>query len=133
MRRTSLTLKRSPSRRVFAFRLRTLFVLVAILSLPLGWVGHSLNWIRQRERFYSDRTWNPNLKANITRREDVRPAPALLWLFGAQGRSHLWLKGSGDLEAAKRLFPEAIPWGARYPKEEDVPGGLTAPHTVLRY
>ena len=35
----------SPPRRWFAFRLRTLFVLVAVLSVPLGWVAMQLRWV----------------------------------------------------------------------------------------
>jgi len=31
--------------------LRTLFVLVAIASVPMGWVAYQLNWIRQRHEF----------------------------------------------------------------------------------
>jgi hypothetical protein len=40
---------RTPPRRWFAFRLRTLFVLVAVLSIPLAWVAHTLDWIRRRQ------------------------------------------------------------------------------------
>ena len=30
------------------FSLRSLFVLVVIVSIPCAWVAYSLNWIRQR-------------------------------------------------------------------------------------
>jgi hypothetical protein len=36
------------SRRRRSFSLRTLFVAVTVLAVPLGWVGYQLNWIRQR-------------------------------------------------------------------------------------
>ena len=34
--------------RLRRFSLRTLFVLVTIIALPLGWVDYQLKWIRQR-------------------------------------------------------------------------------------
>ena len=40
-----------PCRRWFSFRLRTLFVVVAVLSIPLAWAGYLLNWIRERRKF----------------------------------------------------------------------------------
>jgi hypothetical protein len=33
------------------YSLRTLFVLVAIASVPMGWAGCQLNWIRQQHGF----------------------------------------------------------------------------------
>ena len=35
-------------RRWFRWSLRTMFVGVTVLAVPLGWIGNSLNWIRQR-------------------------------------------------------------------------------------
>ena len=37
-----------PKRRWFRFSLRTLFVLVAIVSVPLGWVAYQYKWISDR-------------------------------------------------------------------------------------
>ena len=37
-----------PRRRWYQFSLRTMFVLVSLLSIPLAWVGYSISWIRQR-------------------------------------------------------------------------------------
>jgi hypothetical protein len=34
------------------FRLRTLLIAIALLSIPMGWVGYQLNWIRQRHEFF---------------------------------------------------------------------------------
>ena len=36
-----------PRRRWFRFSLRTLFILVTVLSVPLGWVGWELNQVRK--------------------------------------------------------------------------------------
>ena len=33
------------------FSLRTLFVLITLISIPIGWVAYQLNWIRQRHKF----------------------------------------------------------------------------------
>ena len=42
------------------FRLRTLLVLIGLLSIPMGWAAYQLNWIRQRhecvDRFQLDGT-----------------------------------------------------------------------------
>ena len=42
----------SPPRR---FGLRTLFVVVVIVSIPCAWVGYSMNWIRQRREAFVQR------------------------------------------------------------------------------
>ncbi len=44
----------TPPRPWFSFRLRTLFVLVAITSVPLAWVGYSLNWSARRHRLLEE-------------------------------------------------------------------------------
>ena len=38
----------APKRRWYQFSLRTMFVLVFVVSVPLAWVGYSLNWIKER-------------------------------------------------------------------------------------
>jgi hypothetical protein len=35
-------------RRWYQFSLRTMFVAVTLVAIPLAWVGYSLSWIRQR-------------------------------------------------------------------------------------
>ena len=35
----------------FRFSLRTLFLLMAIVNVPLSWVACQLNWIRRRHEF----------------------------------------------------------------------------------
>jgi hypothetical protein len=42
----------APPRRRFYFSLRTLFVLMTILGLFLGWVGAQLKWIHDRTKRY---------------------------------------------------------------------------------
>jgi hypothetical protein len=87
----------------FRFSLRTLFVLVTLIAVWLGW---SLNWIRQRHAFLRDR------RAFVfgIDPDAVTPAPRFLWLFGEDGAEYVKLT-SEDQSAyvrAKELFPEAI-------------------------
>jgi len=41
-------MSKRPSSRWFAFRLRTTFVVVAVVAVPMAWAAYSLNWIRER-------------------------------------------------------------------------------------
>ena len=89
------------------FSLRTLFVLVAIASLPMAWAAYQLNWIRQRHAFFSQYNldqkylhsvlgpFNPHLKA-----------PWPLELFGERPADVLYVN-HGHLDEAKDLFPES--------------------------
>jgi hypothetical protein len=89
------------------FRLRTLFVLIAMLSVPLAWIGYSLEWIRQRHQFLTPNsatypmTWPLNYK----------PPPLLLQPFGEEGIDEIILPtkpaSPEQIEEARRLFPEA--------------------------
>ena len=45
---TMARMDEKPRRRWWQFRLRTLLVAVVVLSIPLAWIGYSLNWIRER-------------------------------------------------------------------------------------
>jgi hypothetical protein len=92
-----------PRRRGFRFTLRTLFVLVTLIALWLGW---SLNWIRQRHEFLRDRrgfVFDTDPEASTS-------APALLWLFGEEGAEYVRLSSEDQLDhaRAKHLFPEAM-------------------------
>ena len=93
-----------PHRRWFAFSLRTMFVVVTVAGVLLAWVGYSLDWIRQRERFAATRAleyWpDPSDKSPVA-------APGCLWLFGEPGRGALLVLEPSDLESGRRLFPEA--------------------------
>jgi len=85
-------------RRRFQFKLRTLFVIVTLFAVWLGW---SLNWNRQRREFLRDRD-------AFRVGESVR-APGLLWIFGEDGAENIWLvaRKSSASDEARRLFPEA--------------------------
>ena len=85
-----------PLRRWFAFRLRTLFVLVAVLSIPLAWVAYSLNWIRERREF----------KGFMVRyaQEKIRPAP-----YGFSEKKGLTPSIAGKAEEISRRQRDCFP------------------------
>ena len=117
----------APSRRWFAFSLRTLFVVVTMFAC---WLGYELNWIRQRHEMLAKReafilegstisTSLAIMKAQWAREgRGPASAPGLLWLFGEQGVTELRLfiydfDNSRDVLSyevafrASRLFPES--------------------------
>jgi hypothetical protein len=47
------SVKPSPHRRWNQFSLRTIFVGMTLVSIPLAWMGYSVNWIRQRREVMS--------------------------------------------------------------------------------
>jgi hypothetical protein len=109
-----------PRRRWFQFKLRTLFVAMTVLRIALGWVAYSLSWIRERHQFlstrrqYFDESLLEQMEAqsifNGMSHRPVKPtvaAPRGLWLFGEQGAARVIVITPNDLEAARRLFPEA--------------------------
>jgi hypothetical protein len=86
------------SRRWFAFRLRTLFVLMTVAAAGV-WLGRSLHWIRQRHEITE---WRNNDLPEA-------PAPWELRLFGEPGVASFGVY-EGDwpgIEEMKRRFPEA--------------------------
>jgi hypothetical protein len=116
----------APKRRWLRFSLRTLFIVLTVSGI---WLGFQVNWIRQRREFIAqqrsvfatgptigDASWrDPVSRAAI--------APGLLWFLGEEGVAELHLqifvkdydgKDSDDYEEvrlARRLFPEsAIHW-----------------------
>ena len=97
-----------PRRRWFAFRLRTLFVLVAVASIPLSWVGYSLNWVRDRKRALAETPMFPS-GGCMTLGWRTTTAPGWLWLMGETGRDRIETLGAqpAQVERLKRLFPEA--------------------------
>jgi len=125
------------------FSLRTLFVLIALFSLPLGWVAYQLNWIRQRHAFLSRPdgwSWTGFLG------NDGPPsAPWPLRIFGETGyaqiiviivdqdrtmnehdqpepdSSRLTPKERNYIERIGRLFPEAhtFAWFRKNPMPSD--------------
>ncbi len=110
----------APTRRWFRFSLRTLFVVLTVSAVFLGWFAYQLNWIRQRREFLKSQNAiaarNPALIGTPIRWPV--DAPGLLWLFGERGQGHLTLAivrdgesepdVSIEIEKARRLFPEAV-------------------------
>ena len=100
----------APKRRWFRFSLRTMFVVVTVLCV---WLGYQLNWIRQRRDFYV------RYNGRFTTEPFNGSAPGVLWLFGETGWPHMGLKvQSTDMDSlteadwqlvrrARQLFPEA--------------------------
>lgn len=87
------------------FSLRTLFVLITLISLPLGWSAYQLNWIRQRQEFaqqhFSDRLWHPGW----TRPLAEPPWP--LKVFGDPGYTLFDFRlQQSDAKRTRELFPE---------------------------
>jgi hypothetical protein len=101
----------APKRRWFRFSLRGLVIAIAIASVPLAWVGWSLNRIRQRHQFlaaYSSALFVMNMEA------DRNFAPMGLWVFGEVGIDRMDLDLGEDvpdavqvIHYAKSIFPEA--------------------------
>ena len=128
----------APKRRWPQFSLRTMFVVVTVLAVPLGWIGYSLNWIRQRHEFHKlHETRISSLQNEIGHFEFIsayrivetvsdKPknistmhARAVLRLFGEEAFPGLGLvyvssepnvaaSRTSDIQRAKDLFPEAI-------------------------
>jgi hypothetical protein len=71
-----------PRRIWFRFSLRTLFVLITLFACTMGWIAHSLNWIRQRRELCT----RPDVEVLVNADGDYPQAPAFLWLFGEKGR-----------------------------------------------
>src|SRR5687768_10104024 len=96
-----------PRRRWSRFSLRTLFVVVTVVAVPLGWVGYQLNWIRQRrELFRTVLITEAPFIADYHSRPD---APVGLQMFGERGYHGLWIR-SEDPDLLRRVqdaFPEA--------------------------
>ena len=90
--------------RSFQFRLRALLIGVAVLAVPMAWVGYSLRWVAERQGFLkSHRTTVLSLPLYSLH------APRGLWLFGDWGAFEIYVAGYSldETEQAVRLFPEA--------------------------
>ncbi len=92
------------------FRLRTLLIVVAVLALPMAWVGHSWRWAVQRRAAKYD-----VLRIAVMSEEDALsgdpgppppPPPGLLSWFGEFHVAGIICK-DGDEQRMVRLFPEA--------------------------
>ncbi|HZZ26918.1 MAG TPA: hypothetical protein VFE46_02830 [Pirellulales bacterium] len=86
------------------FSLRTLFVLIALISLPMAWVAYQRNWIRQRHVFLAGEDHLAfGYKFNG---EDVAVIPMSLRIFGESPIYSINVK-KDDFAEIKQLFPEA--------------------------
>lgn len=87
------------------FRLRTMFVAVAVLAVPMAWVAYQLEWIRQRRH---------SLTISGVVYAGEQDAPGTLWLFGERGYGAVIVGNSSSLtdhiDEVRRLFPEAEIW-----------------------
>ena len=98
-----------PKRRWYQFSLRTMFVLVFLVSIPLAWVGYSLRWIKERHDWL-DNPAHVGFAAMFEHADGSDTpvtAPGWLWVFGEQGLGKVWCQPS-QLETVQRLFPEAV-------------------------
>lgn len=125
-------------RRRWSFGLRTLLLVVAILAVPLAWVGYSLNWIRERRQYLQQGISRDACSPTLT-------APAGLWVFGEKaygGVVAVW--GANEdpedvkerVDGIQRLFPEAqvhimgvAKWPRPLPATKTVSPGLASDPT----
>jgi len=100
-----------PRPRSISFSLRTLFALLTLLGIGMGWLAWQVEWIRARHEFVRSHDGDqvyPNMFGQAT-----PPAPGVLPLLGEQG---IWSidvsrMSQDETAQARRLFPEArIPW-----------------------
>jgi hypothetical protein len=94
---------KKPARRWFAFRLRTLFIVVVPACAALAWwVSYSREWIRERHVEIS----SVRVGFNFARPPAI--APGGLWILGESAFGRIeWYGRAGDIERIKKLFPEA--------------------------
>jgi hypothetical protein len=98
-------------RRWFAFRLRTLLVMVAVLSAPLAWAGRSLFWINRRSAAAKEAiacAFCPAGDFPVSGPKVFARWP--LHIFGELGADFIWMKPGTDEERVRQvaiLFPEA--------------------------
>jgi hypothetical protein len=104
----------TPPRRWFAFRLRTLFVAVVVVSIPIAWVANTLNWIRRRQDAIGlGHLGILNETPSMTERWCAKPKPFNFTiankLLGMYPSRNLCRGKDSPLtrEQAEALFPEA--------------------------
>ena len=105
-----------PKRRWFRFRLRTLFVVVTVLSC---WLGYQISWIRQRHVFLASEHGTANSLGVPAGNGGKQIAPWPLWAFGESGAMGVFIVAKSPsvdaltkydqdrISEARRLFPEA--------------------------
>ena len=107
-----------PKRRWFRFSLRTLLVVVFVVSIPLAWVAYQLNWVRERHKFLRMLAVDAKERSSFLRSEvphlypqPKRTLPIVARIIGEQPYSLIILPQSYSqilIEEARSLFPESI-------------------------
>jgi hypothetical protein len=89
-------------RRWYQFSLRTMLIVMVVLSAAFGyWVHWSREWIRQRRAMIDS-----NRASEAWPGAMQRDAPFGLWIFGERGYAVMSCKQK-DEDLVTRLFPEA--------------------------
>jgi hypothetical protein len=94
------------------FSLRTLFVVVTILALPMGWLAWNAWQVRQRERFQQRFGEDEVMGIRRVRLVGEEATPPLIWrLFGAKPEDRINLSREkftdDEIQQIEALFPEA--------------------------
>ena len=104
----------SSRRRWFSFSLRTLFVVVTALTVPLGWFANQVTWMQQRWAAFDEMVGDrPLLRdPDFFHGSYSAETPSGLSLIYAEGLgfSDLWVhpdRYESDRARIQRLFPEA--------------------------
>jgi len=103
-----MTTPSSPRHRRFRFSLRTLFVLVLALSVPLAWLSVQLKWIHDRHQALEH---HDALIVFWAAGNSDPEAPWSIRIFGEKGRTAITLrddKSEAERTRLKKLFPESI-------------------------
>jgi hypothetical protein len=80
-------------------------IVVAVLAVPMAWLGYSLRWIAERRAAIQE---GQILIAPEVSDTELKRAPVVLWVFGEQGYRRLFWYGSpSKIDDVRRLFPEA--------------------------
>jgi hypothetical protein len=100
-RQTFRTFGRMRGMKLPRFSVRALLILVAVASLPLGWVAYQLDWLRQRHKFFSSKH-----NKTFELKHSQQGLPLIARLVGEQSLGVIFVENA-DLPQAKWLFPEA--------------------------
>lgn len=101
-------------RRPLRFSLRTMLVLLLVLSIPLAWLAVQLKWIRDRREALRrlmqppSRAFILDWRSSFVHERDER-TPWSLKLFGEEGERLIFIRygEESELKPLRRLFPEA--------------------------
>jgi hypothetical protein len=104
----------SHPRRRFQFRLRTLFIGVTLLAVPLGYVGWQVKIVRERKAIIEGNELIGAMAIDASGRDKVAPGrPDIPWirrLLGDQDYLNIFAPRSAtdeDIERFRSVFPEA--------------------------